>query len=354
MRVVQYRKADREDVFAFLRTVYSSSRSERLIAQWEWKYDANPFNRFPEPYIILLKHGERIAGMFGGFPVRFVIGGNQRWVSHGGDWIVHPDYRDRRLSRLVWWPHQHYSPLRFSWQNEFSFQKGTRELGPDRARLVPLVKPIDATSILRSATRIGRLGGAGAPLLGGAVSLLNTWRQRSRVPGIDVHRIEHFDERFDALWRRTCWHYPVMVVRDARYLNWRFCDRPDVTYTVLVAARGPDIAGYLVVRSAEKDEGRWGYLVDFLVEDKSPAIFSLLVEAGLSHLRREGVTAVSCRAVVPPYRVPLYRHGFLPLRWGPRGYLCAYVPFSHPDYPLFHDVRRWFVTMGDGDLELDF
>jgi hypothetical protein len=48
----------------------------------------------------------------------------------------------------------------------------------------------------------------------------------------------------------------------------------------------------------------------------------------------------------------LYRYGFLPWFWGPPSYFC--VNFMLPDLRVFEDLRQWFVTMGDGDLETSF
>jgi hypothetical protein len=354
IRPVRYTQADRDDVFAFLRSVYPPGRSEPLIRQWDWKYDANPFKREAEPYIVVLKDGRRIVGLFGGVPLRCVVRGEERWLSHGGDWVIDPHYRDRGLSRLLWEGHEFHRSLRFSWVNEYSFQKGRSRVRMDMARLAPLVKPIDFSSVIERMTGNSWLSRPGGALVAATVRLVEPLLKSATVPNVTIERTDTFDERFDALWRRVCQDYPVMIVRDQRYLSWRFLTRPDAVYTVLTATRGGDLLGYLVVRSADRAGERWGYLVDFLVEGKSPELLSMLIRRGVECLRQDGVKAISCRAVVPPYRRPLYALGFLPLRWGPRGYIGAYVRALDPAYLVFRNVRSWFVTMADGDLELDF
>ena len=44
-RIVRYRAEDRERVLRFIGAVRSPQLAERLVRQWNWKYDANPFNR---------------------------------------------------------------------------------------------------------------------------------------------------------------------------------------------------------------------------------------------------------------------------------------------------------------------
>jgi hypothetical protein len=72
-QIQHYRKSDRDEVFAFLRKVYSPLDYNRLISQWDWKYDNNPFNQYPEPDILVLKDTDKIIGMEGAMPLRVSI-----------------------------------------------------------------------------------------------------------------------------------------------------------------------------------------------------------------------------------------------------------------------------------------
>jgi hypothetical protein len=174
------------------------------------------------------------------------------------------------------------------------------------------------------------------------------------VSGVTVSRVDTFDDRFDALWERARWNYSILLIRDRRYLQWRFMERPDARYTTFIVTRGLDLVGYLVMRSTEKSGTRWGYIVDFLVDDRSVSLFALLVRHGIEQLRQESIKAIGCRAVTPPFRRALYRQGFVRGWSGPRGYLRINAETTHPRADLLLDARLWFVTMGDGDLEMTF
>ncbi len=145
-----------------------------------------------------------------------------------------------------------------------------------------------------------------------------------------------------------------MVVRDQRYLGWRFDSRPDAKYTLLMATRGSDLVGYLVLRLAEVAGVRLGYLVDFLVEHKSSSLLAFLVEEAVEHLRHGSAAAIICRVNTTPYRRMFYRHGFYPWRWGAPGFFHPHVGLPDPTLQDFGDVRQWFLTLGDGDLEMSF
>lgn len=355
--IVRYTRADRPQVFAFLGAAASAADSARLMRQWDWKYDANPFNRDSEPYLPLWRDAGEIAGMLGILPLRVCIDGAERWVGHPCDWLIHPNHRGRRMARrlidrvrLDW-------PVRFSWQNELAHRVSPGDPATDgKLRLTPMAKPVDAAYLVERATGSHLLGRAGGIIAKGPQYVTGLLNRHSAIPGLDIAESQVFDDRFDRLWQRARQEYPVIVVRDQRYLQWRFAARPDAHYQTFVATRAGELLGYLVLRCLEKAGARWGYVVDFLMVERSTAIFSQLVAHAVAYLERDGVKAISCRVVVPPFRRVLARHGFLPVILGARGYLRTYRPQSESPEPAlltFQNPDRWFVTMGDGDVEMD-
>ncbi|HXW84127.1 MAG TPA: hypothetical protein VEJ86_06960 [Candidatus Binataceae bacterium] len=122
--------------------------------------------------------------------------------------------------------------------------------------------------------------------------------------------LSQFDPRFDRLWSRVERDYTVFGIRDFRYLRWRFDARPDANYSRFAALRGSELIGYLVCRAAPDSEGAaMGYLVDFLVEDRSGEIFAMLVWAAEQQLRRQDVKAIVCTVAPAPFREQLERLG---------------------------------------------
>ena len=140
-----------------------------------------------------------------------------------------------------------------------------------------------------------------------------------------------------------------MVVRDRAYLDWRFFRRPDATYTMLAATRGADLLGYLVLRRALRDGMPWGYLVDFLVDPESPAVWPMLVREALARFRADGVALVGCLANLPQYSALTPPPRFVPWR-GRAGYFHARV-----DVPTRILESRSTIAHaphhGDGDFE---
>ena len=351
VRVVRYQRADRERVFTFLREALPPAESARLMRQWEWKYEANPFNRDNEPYILLLQGHRQLVGIYGRLFFRAVIDGAERLVHHGCDLVVHPAYRGHGLSARLRDCDLIESALHFSWQNEASYQVASRD-GTAGVPYRALVKPLDVSAMVRHVVGDHWFARTVSSVINRALQHIPPLRRHSAAPEVAVTRIASFDDRFDRLWQRCCGSYRAMIVRDRRYLDWRFKQRPDAEYSIVVATRGSDLVGYMVTRCVDRDRKRWGYLADFLVEEGSALVFAVLVEHAVNELRQQNAALAICRIAVPPYLSMLYRQGFLPWARAPQGYLRVRMPLQSS--PSAADARHWFWTMGDGDLEMAF
>jgi GNAT superfamily N-acetyltransferase len=409
-RVGRYRKANRGEVFELLRVAFPAAFVERTILQWDWKYDANPFNReaenarradqprlsatvravalaadlknldldLPEnpaaesdPYCLLLRNAGALVGMIGGLPQQFVIGGGAHWVSDGGDFVVHPQYRGQQLSVRLGKVLAADNLIIQGWSNSAgqrssrSVIRGLRDGTADqqdsseafhsnRMRLLPLFKPIDFRSLAEYLSPNHLVRKAIEGLTGSIDALRRRFIKVPSLPALSITEAEAFDDRIDQLWDRARNDYPVIAVRNRRYLNWRFVSRPDASYRYLFAFRANEIVGYLVFRLADRDGMRCGYVVDYLVENQSTALFSSLLTEAEARMTHDGAKAIICAIAPTRYRSTLWRHGFYAARMATTPSLEAGVHLVDPALKAFIDLEQWFVTMGDGNLELSY
>ena len=410
LRIARYRRADRDVVFQLIRAVHKPDNAERLIRQWDWKFDSNPFNATAEryrqtykhnylerlrsfmtekeleayqrnwegkseslpaehendPYVLLLKDETDTAfGMLCSLPHQVTIEGDGHCAAVGCDWALLPKYRKRGLSLPIGIRMRGENPLNFSWANATAEgimrskvplpRVGSRGVAAatDHRRLVPMVKPLDLAHLIRgdSASRLVRI--AAAALVAGTRPITSVLG-RGSLPGVTIGRIESFDDRFDRLWDRCRRDYRVVAVRDSEYLNWRFISRPDASYTVLAAARGPDLIGYIVCRVASIDGAAWGYIVDYLVEDRSMRLFSMLLQRAESYFAETDVKGIVCSVATAPFRSALVRHGYYPALFRGESYVRVARNHQNPTLQPYSDLRHWFMTMADGDLEMAF
>ena len=409
LRIARYRRADRDVVFQLIRAAHQPDTAERLIRQWDWKFDSNPFNaaaeqyrqtykhdyldrlsrdmtakeldayrrnwdskletlpaeREDDPYVLLLKDETDTAfEMLCSLPQRVTIEGDIHYAAVGCDWALLPKYRKRGLSLPIGIRMRTENPRNFGWANataEGIMRKklpqpragSQRETATDHRRLVPMVKLFDLAHLIRGdfSNRLIRI--AAAALVAGTRPITNVLG-RGSLPNVTIDRIESFDDRFDRLWDRCCRDYRVVAVRDSEYLNWRFISRPDASYTVLAASRGHDLIGYIVCRVASIDGAAWGYIVDYLVEHRSIRLFSKLLQHAESYFAESDVKGIVCSVATPPFRNALVRHGFYPVLFGGESYVRVARNDQNPTLQAYSDLKFWFMTMADGDLEMAF
>ena len=404
----RYTDADRAAVLNLMRVAISEQYAQHLSHIWDWKYDSHPLNRemeevrylnrhkllgdlestglapvvaswgistqeFPPyrdgaPYILLLRENRRIAAMMGCLPQAFLIKGRRFLISAGCDMAVHPDYRGKSLSMLASTRMALDHGLTLGWSNETSRRVGERFARKTlrqwrskttsswgRMRVVALVKPIDWNYMLHRTTNVNLPGNIAAVVAAGAQRVNNPFGKAEPALGLEVFRLESFDERIDDLWRRASQEHSVIGIRDSAYLNWRFNSRPDASYVAIAAAdREGKILGYLVYRIIEQDGARWGYIVDFLSAGDPSGTFALMVRRAEEMMSRDEVKAIVCFIAKAPYRQVLRRAGFYPSVFGTRSYVGGAIIKEDLSLRPFAEVQKWFITMSDGDAEMVF
>jgi hypothetical protein len=281
-----------------MRVAFPAAFVERMILQWDWKYDANPFNREAEnarradrarlsatvrsaadaadleklnldddsdsrsePYCLLLRNAGVLIGMIGALPQQFVIGGSEHWVSDGCDFVVHPTYRGQQLSIRLGKVLAADNAIIQGWSNSAGRRSarsllrglGDASTGPQknsdgihsaRMRLMPLFKPIDFRSLAEYLSEKHLIRKTVEVFTGSVDLLRKTFIKMPSVPGIRIQETQSFDDGIDRLWSRARGDYAVIGVRNSGYLNWRFVARPDASYRYLIALRENDIVAW--------------------------------------------------------------------------------------------------------------
>ncbi len=353
-RILQrYCPADRGEVFDFVRATLPETASARIIAQWPWRYDANPFNPPEGPLVFLLRVGTQLVSLTAGFRLPTWVAGSVYQAENLGDWVVHRDYRRQRIWDGVDSGPIYRAPIAMAWGRSRSARIG-KHTGWTPATMYSLVRVLDPAQIIDHFTRSRVLASLGGGIATATRAVAKPWRGASRDRSSAVAHLDEFDDRCDVLWQRSRHDDQAIVIRDRRYLQWRYRERPDANYVVFGFERGSELLGVLVARSGTHNGMRWGYLVDFLIAENENAILAALVEAALDEFRSGGAAAVSCYASDPRCRRALMLHGFVPV---PQRDPIHFSLKIHPNWPEligYGTLRHWYVTAGDGDLDMAF
>ncbi|MEZ4502347.1 MAG: hypothetical protein R3C39_06965 [Dehalococcoidia bacterium] len=105
---------------------------------------------------------------------------------------------------------------------------------------------------------------------------------------LEIVAVDRFDERIDEFFVQAARPFALIGVRDAPYLNWRYCDERAGRFVRLVATEEGATAGYAVVRLAHDH----AYLADLLTLPGRSDIVAALLRQVLEAGRAEGAMAI--------------------------------------------------------------
>jgi hypothetical protein len=190
----------------------------------------------------------------------------------------------------------------------------------------------------------------------------NIWRTPAPAPrqetpaGLEITEVGSFDDSFAVFWERIQHRFPVMVVRDPAYLNWRFSDAPTREYMTFVGRSAGMIRGFAVLRLAPLGRFSAGLIVDMLVEASAEGRLAgrLLIDRACSYSQDHDLDLVASLALRHTDEFRLLRsRGFwvCPKFLQPHPYRLVVRCHDEEASPsrLAYDLRNWFVTMGDYD-----
>ena len=165
----------------------------------------------------------------------------------------------------------------------------------------------------------------------------------------NVEKVNRYGEDYDDFWHKVSKRFEAITVRDSRYLNWRFFDRPERSYANFVCRnREGSILGYLVLQQHDKI----GRIIDLLTIKDKDAVEDLMKKA-FDFFREKNVMAIYYG--FPPHN-PYYKifraYGFID-GGAPRfvDKFIAKINIQNQTTSIFNaiDGSKWFITHGDRD-----
>jgi GNAT superfamily N-acetyltransferase len=354
----RYQPGDEVRILELRKLVFGDRDEQRNTeAYWQWEFRDNPagYGR-----IWLAVAADKVVGQFAVIPLRIQYRGEVVVGSLCLEVMTHPDYRRQAVfttlgKKLHEELERENIPVTLGFPNRNSVEGLISKLDWIYIRSLPVfVKPLDAARITERlvTNRIQAF-----PIK--SVSRLLT-RLLSKPNGVCLEEgskiawIERFDDRVDVFWERLASKYPIAVVRDSTHLNWRYSDNPGREYRALVAERGDEILGYMILRCMEQFDLRGGMIVDLgALPDREPVLDALLAEAE-KFFREQQMDLVACLINGDDKLVKrLRKHGFLPIarklgfkEWH---FECR---LNSPTLAkeFFGEPANWFLTFGDTDI----
>lgn len=322
-QAIDVRVADAGDADALLDLHRRGFASEWQPRHWRWRYVDNPLRRttivgaFAAP-------GNCLAS-FCGVPLPCRFGDRTELVNLGGDVVLHPKLRQTVAGgRLL---------LRVATHFLASFCGG-----PTR-----MIFGFPQPGLCRVLTEH-----CGFQVLHDVVVLVRTAAADRAAPGEPAAReLDGLPPDLDDLSARWQQQGHSGVVRDARYLRWRYVDNPHAAYRFFAVRSGSGgLRGFSVLRPDAR-EADVMLIVDWLVPNDDPEATRMLLATTQRAAQNAGRRnlAVSFAAAAPESAVFQREHGFRSVLSGHRFAFRTYDPAVDAAF-LLRDLHH---SLGDLD-----
>jgi hypothetical protein len=253
---------------------------------WDWKYFNCPTG---QARLAIALDGDRIVGRIGWYGQRLHVQGTECVACQVADIDVLESHRQSgaffRLEKLARKPAYEEYGIAFHFAVAIDTTKtiSTRVLGFE------LVEPIRKLARLLDPIGYGaaRVGVPAAGALGAPWRAVTAAALGRRAAGLTLAPVTHFDARFDETWAAAR-KLPLMLVKDAAYLNWRYLACPAVRYETLAAERDGRVDGWITTHVLARGGLRYGLVDDVLCRADAPETVGALLGAGLASLARRG------------------------------------------------------------------
>jgi len=306
----RYDDGDEWAIVAFLKATFGKWHS---LNYWRWLYQKNPAGK---PIIWVAQHGKTIVGHYAIIPVRMMIANKNLMGSEGVNAATHPSYRGRGvLSSIVARCYRnagnHNIPLTFIFS-----KKRVEPIFKKCARADHICFMVSMVKVLNWKPLVPRYVQCDALLRTANLASRKTIRFKSvdarEKENLEIEKISRFDERINGFWNAISRNPQIIVIRDQKYLNWRYHDNPEGNYVIYVTSKNNSIVGYCVLTEDHREDITLGLIVDVLGFQNRKKVVDCLIQTAVEHFQKRNVDLVVCMmSEKNPYKVDFMKAGFI-------------------------------------------
>lgn len=362
--------ADRPAIARFIEDAYGASARYKATPHWNWQFIDNPFGRRlnDEVPVWVAVDGDRVVGQIGVQQGLLQVNGKTFEVGWAVDIVILPSYRGvgigHRLQDAVVSEVDILMALTMAQPSRRMAERHACVTLAEVHQLTRWVR-LNARGVQRyllARTANHRWSNAMA-IIGCNVfqfHLLFSWvanpllrlrdfvkRSQRTAKGTSIVEVDRFGPEIDELWDRTRGDYPVICPRDARFLNWRFVDCPELRYRCFVAQRDGRAVGYVVLRRAESVELSQGIIADLYASRRDVQTVDALIRHCLAFFGNN-VLAVDCGTSVAEFEAVMRSHNFFRTRTHHPTCICRDSALRDRLAQLRNDC---FFSKGDHDWD---
>jgi len=334
---------------------------EKRIKLWQWRHDNNPA-QIPEiPGFLLAEKSGQIVGVHGLTPMRVKVGDRQYHAACSCDFAIDQTARSVGMKIKLKTLSKEISSLPISTSankpaNKITLALGGKEFIASRRKLL---KPLKASGFIQKivARKVGAVGEALATIISILIGKPLDWilvitryfRSFSKVANAKIQNINQFDQRFDKLWEQVSQSYPILIVRDSLYLNWRYANYPFSGVQQFGLFCDNELLGFAVIHNTIDEDGlSLVAILELFVPPSEKAAFEHLLKEIIKRATQVKAHYIKAWTLVPEWEELFTHYGFKvrDSSFSPTTYK------NNTDLPneLFTEDGNWYMSLGDGDI----
>ena len=346
--IKEYSDEYKEKVFNLRKAVYNETFDEN---EWNWKFKSGKI-------LIAVNDKDEVISLRPTIPIRLKFRDKTIKSGMNVDVMTHPDYRRMGLfSTLV---NESFKmlkelgvPIIYTFPNNFSFPGYKKRIKWRYVNSLPLlVKILNPRSFVKKYIKNSHLQKCFYPIADIFTRLIFISKTKLENRNLSIDQIGFFNKDFDLLWQKLSSQFEIAVIRDSKYLNWRYIERPGYDYKAFSAIEDGILNGYIVLREDTMSGLKLGLVVDILASDSNTAC-SLLLHA-YEVFKNSDMDIMGCLMFdTSIYFDILKKAGFLklPKKYSPKEFF--FVVKADDDIissDIAYSSKNWFLTFGDIDI----
>jgi hypothetical protein len=323
---------------------------------YEWLFDNNPYNKSGN-MMYLLKEGDKVIGCDGLLPNELYVNGKVLLTAHSVKSMTHPDYKKQGIFKMMTENscergRQDGVDVVIGLANDQSYPAYQRFGWPTLFEKEVYVKPILINNILKRRLKIGALAEFGNSIY---AAFMKNKLKSSMDKEIKFEILNQVPNEIQKCWDKYKSKYNVMLVRDYKYLNYRYNQRPDVDYVTVVEKLNNEIIGFAILHNSFANGSKMTSAVEFFTDPTNERYIKALANGIAKYCYDNKLEyAVVGTGLFGEYRKVLLKNGFMVTRKPPKNnMMIAHILSDRVTLDEMTGHEKWHITQGDGETELD-
>lgn len=326
-----YKPGDEKGFQKLDRLIELHPYNRRNIDNWFWKFQGN--NPAGSPMMIYAQNDDTIIGHFAAIPMNYWLNGERIVGSHSAAMMIDPKWQNKGLikfvaDKLIKEIEDRGIPFTYGYPNDNAYDLHIKLLGYE----------------VVAAQRLF------------IYSMQNNHNELSLTHSNNFkwEKIEKFNQQVDKLWDKTKNNFNAIVIRNSKFLNWRYIDRPDIDYYSFGAYKDGSLEGYCVLKLYQDEKILRGHFIDIYTDSRDRDCGIFLIENGLRFFRENNVNEVTLWMQGSPLFENILKEfrfqvgGVSGGGWpgATRPMICRFNSQIEKYKPYLNE-KNWYFTMGD-------